>query len=336
MISQNLYPLYDQRLDHDACGVAVLAETRRGATRELVERALRTLHNLTHRGAVNADGRTADGAGILLQLPTDLFAAWLAEHNRPAVPDTFAVANCFLPHDDPRADAVLEEAARDAGLIIIGWREPPVNPDALGELARATCPRLRQLFVARPEEWDAETFEMACYRARKAAEKRWRAAGCDAYITSFSSRTIVYKGMILPKDLPAFYLDLSNPLCRSAVAVVHTRFSTNTQPAWARAQPMRLLCHNGEINTLQGNVNWMKAREVDIPAEETPVIDEAGSDSAMLDNVAELLVRHGRDIREALLMMLSDAWENRPHMPEPVRAFYAAHAAIMEPWDGPA
>nr|WP_290666211.1 glutamate synthase large subunit [Ardenticatena sp.] len=336
MTSRNFYPLYDRRFDHDACGVAVLAETRRGATRELVERALRTLENLTHRGAVNADGRTADGAGILMQLPADLFAAWLADHNVPAAPGTFAVANCFLPHDDTRADAWLEEAARAAGLAVVGWRETPVNLEALGDLARATCPRLRQLIVARPEGWSAEAFEQACYRARKVAEGRWREAGVEAYVASFSSRTIVYKGMVLPEDLPAFYLDLSNPLCRSAVAVVHTRFSTNTQPAWARAQPMRLLCHNGEINTLQGNINWMKAREVDIPAEETPVIDESGSDSAMLDNVAELLVRHGRDIREALLMMLSDAWENHPHMPESVRAFYAVHAALMEPWDGPA
>ncbi len=331
--------LYDPRFEHDACGIAVLAQTKGGRSHEIVERALRALVNMTHRGAIAADGVTGDGAGILMQLPLEVLAPFVRDHGHEPELGAVAVAQCFLPPQAvEQAKAVIESAVREKGLVVLGWREVPINEDVLGEEARKSRPAIWQLVVARPAGMGPQAFEQACYRARKAAEHALhRTPGVtETYIASFSSRTIVYKGMVQPAHLGAFYQDLQDPACRSAVAVVHTRFSTNTFPSWARAQPFRMLCHNGEINTLQGNINWMRAREVDLPPELCPVIDERGSDSAMVDNVVEMLVHGGRDIRHVLLMLFSDAWENHPDLDEEIRAFYAYHEALIEPWDGPA
>lgn len=330
--------LYDPRFEHDACGTAVLAHTSAGASHELVARALVTLKNMTHRGAKTADLKTGDGAGILMHLPTSLFTPFLKAHGQSAERGEFAVAQCFLPRDGTEeARFIIENAVVGQGLPVVGWREVPVNLDALGENARESRPVIVQLVVLRPPSLPPRTFERECYYARRAAEQALRDVELDgSYIASFSTRTIVYKGMLQPADLPAFYADLRDPACQSAVAVVHTRFSTNTFPSWARAQPFRYMCHNGEINTLQGNVNWMRAREAELPQELRPVIDERGSDSAMVDNVLELLIHNGRDIRQVLMMLFTEAWENVADVPDDLRAFYAYHAALVEPWDGPA
>ncbi|MDQ7028744.1 MAG: glutamate synthase large subunit [Ardenticatenia bacterium] len=330
--------LYDSRFEHDACGIAILAQTTGTASHELVERALRALVNMTHRGAVAADGITGDGAGMLLQLPLDVLVPFLRAHGHEATPGTVAVAQCFLPPTAVKeAQAIIRAAAERQGLVALGWREVPIDESVLGEAARRSRPAIWQLIVVRPSGMGTRAFERACYRARKAAERALQKAALeDAYIASFSSRTVVYKGMVQPAHLDRFYLDLQDPACRSAVAVVHTRFSTNTFPSWARAQPFRMVCHNGEINTLQGNVNWMRAREVDLPPELCPVIDERGSDSAMVDNTVEMLVHAGRDIRHVLLMLFSDAWDHHPDLSDEVKAFYAYHEALIEPWDGPA
>lgn len=331
--------LYDARFEHDACGVGGVAALRGAASRAVVTQALTVLENLHHRGATLGDDTTGDGAGILLQIPHAIFADWLHRRraDRYAQPGDYAVAVCFLPYTtSAESGSVIEQAVRAAGLPTIGWREIPTDQAILGYEARATMPALAQLIVGRPAALDAAEFERACYRARKAAESALVEAELRGYLASFSSRTIVYKGMLTGRQLGRFFLDLHDHRCASQVAVTHTRFSTNTFPSWERAQPFRLLCHNGEINTLQGNVNWIKAREAGLPPALWPVIDEQGSDSAMLDNLLDLLVYGGRDLRHAVAMLVPEAWEGNPLLPAAVRAFYEYHAALIEPWDGPA
>ncbi|HEX2275035.1 MAG TPA: glutamate synthase large subunit [Acidimicrobiales bacterium] len=334
--------LYDPTFEHDGCGVASVAHLSGEPSHETVRRALVALVNMSHRGAEGADARTGDGAGILLQLPDELFRA-AVEGLPPA--GRYGVATCFLPRDRARREAVehaLTDAVEAEGQSVVAWRDVPVAARHLGEAARRRAPVIRQLFVGAAEGLDQDAFERKLYVVRRTAEKR---GGADVVVPSFSSRTVVYKGMLVAHQLAGFYPDLTDPRCRSALALVHSRFSTNTMPSWELAHPYRRLAHNGEVNTLLGNVNWMRARQAwlaselfgDDLAKVLPVpADPDGSDSAILDNVLELLTLAGRSLPHAVMMMIPEAYEGRHDLPEELRHFFAFHSFLMEPWDGPA
>ncbi len=344
--------LYDPRFEHDACGVGFVARVTGRDSHDILELALTALSRLEHRGAVADDARTGDGAGVLTQLPRRLLQRELAAAGITVAPTDIALAMLFLPSDPDQcaaACALVEQALASHQLPLLRWRDVPVNPAALGERARSAMPMIRQVIVARPSGLDDRAFERTIFLARKAMEHSFRHAALPAYVPSFSSRTVVYKGLLLGSHLADFYLDLRDPDFTTAIAVYHQRYSTNTFPTWDRAQPFRMLAHNGEINTLQGNVNWMRAREqaITLPADFLPtgappmsdllpVIDENGSDSAMLDNTLELLVMAGRDVRHATAMLVPEAWEKVPDIDPALRAFYQYHSCLIEPWDGPA
>jgi len=341
-------PLYDPAFEHDACGVGLVVEISGRPQRAIVERALAGLVNLTHRGGVGADERTGDGAGVLTQIPHPLFAPVLAQLGAPSAgPGDYGVAMVFLPQDDAaeaRARQVLEAAVAGQGLRVLGWREVPHDPSVLGRIAAATQPRIAQLLIGRPEGATTEAFERELMLARKAAERAAEAQGLDDfYVVSCSSRTIIYKGFCLAADLSRFYADLRDPNYVSAIALFHQRYSTNTLPTWAMAQPFRFIAHNGEINTIQGNRAWMQARTPSLqyadgvgPEALEPIVSLTGSDSASLDNVVELLYHGGRSLPHALMMLVPEPWEQLPDMPADRRAFYDFHAGLMEQWDGPA
>ncbi|MGI8578998.1 MAG: glutamate synthase large subunit, partial [Solirubrobacteraceae bacterium] len=337
--------LYDPAHEHDACGVAFVARLHGEAEHGVVDRALYALENLEHRGAAAADGVTGDGAGILLQIPDAFFQA-VTECDLPAQ-GRYAVASCFLPRadDERRAEleALLEETVRAEGQRVLGWRDVPVDEGHAGEIALAAAPVSRQLFVAAADDIaDTLAFERKLYVIRRLAEK---AAGADLAIVSFSSRTVVYKGMLTAPQLSGYYPDLQDERLATRLALVHSRFSTNTFPSWPLAHPYRMIAHNGEINTLRGNVNWMRARESRLASEVfgeedlrklMPVVNEGGSDSATFDNVLELLALSGRSLPHAVMMMVPEAYRERDDLPEEVRGFYDFHSCLMEPWDGPA
>ena len=347
-------PLYDPSFEHDACGTGFVVMRDGARSHRVLALALQALCNHAHRGAVAADGRSGDGAGVLTQLPHKLIGRDLAHMGvRAPEPGDVAVAMTFMPlrnlvHRE-RSQELFQQAAGEFGLQFLGWRETPVNLDALGEWALSLRPYIAQAFVARPPALAAgESFERALYLARKRATQLcWAEGITNFYIASFSAKTIVYKGLFMAPQLANFYLDVADPDFETALAVFHQRYSTNTFPTWERAQPFRMVCHNGEINTLPSNINWMRAREADLVRSAkpyfgdavgylTPVISERGSDSAMLDNALDLLVQSGRDIRHALLMLAPRAWEHDPELSADVRAFYHYHACLQEPWDGPA
>ncbi|MGW1181866.1 glutamate synthase large subunit [Streptomyces drozdowiczii] len=330
--------MYDPRNEHDACGVGFVATLTGVPGHEMVEQALTVLRNLEHRGATGSEPDSGDGAGILLQVPDTFLRAEVPF----ALPDAgaYAVGIAFLPADDS-ADAVreLEKIAGEEGLTVLGWREVPVSPDILGNGARATMPEFRQLFVSDGESTGI-ALDRKAFVLRKRAE---REAG--VYFPSLSARTIVYKGMLTTGQLEPFFPDLSDPRFATAVALVHSRFSTNTFPSWPLAHPYRFVAHNGEINTVKGNRNWMKARESqlasglfgDAPIDRIfPVCTPDASDSASFDEVLELLHLGGRSLPHSVLMMVPEAWENHDSMDPARRAFYQYHSAMMEPWDGPA
>ena len=344
---QATYPLYHDAYEHDSCGVGLVVDIQGAPSRRIVELALNGLVDLTHRGGVGADERTGDGAGILTQLPHQLFAPVLTEFGADATPGAYGVATVFLPNDDEEtasAKATIERAAADTGIPVIGWRVVPVDTTVLGRIAAETQPRIEQLFLSRPAEQDSAAFERALMFVRKAIERAMAESGLsEVYVASCSSRTIVYKGFCLPEDLAAFYLDLRQPEYTSAIGLFHQRYSTNTLPTWAMAQPFRFIAHNGEINTVQGNRNWMTARtpELGYPdgietSQLHPVVSLQGSDSASFDNVVELLYHGDRSLPQALMMMVPEPWEHLSGMPADLRAFYDVHAGIMEQWDGPA
>ena len=333
--------LYDPAYEHDACGVAFVARLGGGPSHETIERALVALANLEHRGAQGADADTGDGAGILLSVPDGLLRDELGRA-LPA-PGAYGVASCFLPRDDDRFTRLLEETVEAEGQRVVAWRDVPVEPAHLGALAARTAPRIRQLVIAAARELaaDQDAFERKLYVIRRVAEL---AAGPDLVIPSCSSRTLVYKGMLSAPQLGRFYPDLRDPRVASTFALVHSRYSTNTFPSWELAHPYRLIAHNGEINTLRGNVNWMRARESQLAsallgadlAKVLPVIRPGGSDSATFDNVLELLVLAGRSLPHALMMMIPEAHAGRDDLPDELRGFYAFHECLIEPWDGPA
>jgi glutamate synthase domain-containing protein 2/glutamate synthase domain-containing protein 1/glutamate synthase domain-containing protein 3 len=339
--------LYDPAFERDACGIGLVADLHGNASRHIVRQALTALVNLGHRGACGCEADTGDGAGILMQLPHG-FLREAARRDGVALPGpgAYGVGMVFLPRDAAaaRADAAAFDAiAAEEGLRVLGWRTVPTSAAGLGKTARSAEPAIRQVFLARPDRLDAAAFERKLYVVRRRAERALRGDG-GFYLASLSARTIVYKGMLLPRQLEAYFPDLADASVVSALALVHSRFSTNTFPSWSRAHPYRCIIHNGEINTLRGNINGMRAREAqfvsdafgdDLP-KVLPVIDDSGSDSAMFDNVLEFLVLAGRPLPQAALMMIPEPWENHESMSEAKRDFYAYHATLMEPWDGPA
>jgi glutamate synthase domain-containing protein 2/glutamate synthase domain-containing protein 1/glutamate synthase domain-containing protein 3 len=350
MHTQNKQPpqavgLYDPRYEHDACGVGMVARLDNEPTHEVIVKAIAALENLEHRGANGADPLTGDGAGILMQLPDELLRA-VVDFELPP-PGRYGVLMCFLPTDEAAragVEALLERTVAAEGQQLLGWREVPVEAEHAGEVASACRPEIRQLFVgAGPEQAeDQDAFERKLYVIRRICELSAEASGL--YITSSSSRTINYKGMLISFQLAAFFPDLRDERAKSALALVHSRFSTNTFPSWELAHPYRVICHNGEINTVRGNVNWMRARESELRSELfgedlekiLPVVSAGNSDSATFDNVIELLMLGGRSLPHAAMMMIPEAYRDRDDLPDDLKGFYAFHSCLMEPWDGPA
>ncbi|MFI9786610.1 glutamate synthase large subunit [Kitasatospora sp. NPDC051984] len=331
--------LYDPRNEHDACGVGFVATLTGVADHRIVEQALTVLRNLEHRGATGAEPDSGDGAGILTQIP-DAFLRANVDFELPAA-GSYAVGIAFLPQDDEATDAAVARIgaiAAEEGLTVLGWREVPTAPELLGSTARSVMPRFRQLFLSHGERAGIELDRVA-FVVRKRSE---REAG--VYFPSLSARTLVYKGMLTTGQLEPFFPDLSDRLYASAVGLVHSRFSTNTFPSWPLAHPYRFVAHNGEINTVKGNRNWMTARESQLATDLIPgdlgrifpVCTPEHSDSASFDEVLELLHLGGRSLPHAVLMMIPEAWENHATMDPARRAFYQYHSNLMEPWDGPA
>jgi glutamate synthase (NADPH/NADH) large chain len=349
--------LYDPRNEHDSCGVGFIANVKGLKSHDIVRQGLQILVNLDHRGAVGADPLLGDGAGILIQTPDALLRDWAqSEGLELPPPGEYAVAMCFLPRDDAArdmAEALFEKYIRVEKQRLIGWRDVPVNAEGLAKAALDEMPIFRQAIVARGKTTpDQDAFERKLLVIRKQtqnplagiAKKKNLPGLLDFYIPSFSSRTLVYKGMVLATQVEKFYGDLTNPLTHSAIALVHQRFSTNTFPSWKLAHPYRFIAHNGEINTVRGNVNWMYARrrtmESDLLGPDLdkmwPLIPHGQSDTACLDNALELLVAGGYSLVHAMMMLIPEAWSGNPLMDRNRRAFYEYHAALMEPWDGPA
>ena len=337
-----------RREEHDACGVGFVAQLGAPPSHRVVEYALECLQNLTHRGGVDADGSSGDGAGISLQLPSTFFANEALRLNSGFNLDwKIGVGVFFFPRDGverARAIFIAEEVVHRRGLAVAAWRRVPVDETALGPQARETQPAIWHMLIAQPADQERE-FEQLLFLVRKEIERRLaegRIQSC--YIPSFSSRNIVYKGLLAPSQLGVFYKDLSDPAFVTSAALFHQRYSTNTSPSWYLAQPFRLVAHNGEINTVLGNRNWMRAREAVLEHPTwgndvewlKPVIQPGGSDSASFDNVLELLTRSARSVHHALLMMIPEAWEGMLEIPADVKAFYHYHSCLMEPWDGPA
>ena len=339
--------LFDAAVEHDACGVAFVARITGGPAHSVVEQGIQALVNLGHRGASGAEPDSGDGAGILLQIP-DEFLRETSGLKLPS-PGSYGVGMAMLPQDpDQRAECeeITLRACRAEGLRLLGWRDVPVNGEALGRSARTAQPALRQLFVA-AIGLEGSALEGRLLVLRRVIERDALAAGIGRdrfHWASLSSRTLVYKGMLTAAQLSGFYPDLLDERVTSMLAMVHARFSTNVLPRWDLAQPFRMSAHNGEINTLRGNVNWMRARQSkfrsphfgDDIAKLMPVLDESGSDSSQFDNALELLAKSGRSIEHAVMMMIPEAWHHNPLMDDERRAFYEFHSALLEPWDGPA
>ncbi len=341
--------LYDPAEEHDACGVGFVAALDGEPRRAVVEAAINALKSVWHRGAVDADGKTGDGAGIHVEIPQDFFREHVRHAGHEPAPGRLAVGTVFLPRTDldgqERCRAIVEAEILNAGYSIYGWRQVPVNTDIIGEKANATRPEIEQIMIANARGAEVERFELDLYVIRRRIEKRVIADQIrDFYICSLSCRSIIYKGMFLAEQLTAFYPDLLDERFRSRFAIYHQRYSTNTFPTWPLAQPFRILAHNGEINTLRGNVNWMKSHETRLAGEIfgdaiedlKPVIQVGGSDSAALDAVFELLVRGGRMLAMVKTLMVPEAASEARVMPDAHRALYSYCNSVMEPWDGPA
>jgi glutamate synthase domain-containing protein 1 len=315
--------LYAGDYEHDACGVCFVARLDAVPQHETMQRALTALENLEHRGAAGADPNTGDGAGILMQLPDPFFRGVVGEALPPS--GRYGVAMCFLPQDAKRRgelESRLQAIAEEEGQTVVCWRDVPVDPAHVGITAGAAAPFIRQLIVAAGEAvaGDQDAFERKLYVIRRRFELE---QGADAIVPSFSSRTIVYKGMLTAPQLRGYYPDLSDERTETALALVHSRFSTNTFPSWQLAHPYRMIAHNGEINTLRGNINWMRARESQLRSDlfgddlrkVLPVVQEGGSDSATFDNVLELLILGGRSLPHAMMMMVPEATKGRSSRP---------------------
>jgi glutamate synthase (NADPH) large chain len=332
--------LYDPANEHDACGVAFVADMYGRRSHAIVRDALTALHNLDHRGAQGAEVNTGDGAGMLIQVP-DGFLRAVVDAELPK-PGSYAVGIAFLPSDDAEAAAAvagIERLAEEEDLRVITWRDVPTNPAPLGSTALSVMPCFRQVFIAGTRGEVGLGLERRAFCLRKRVERE-----IGVYFASLSCRTLVYKGMLTTDQLPEFFPDLHDERVDAAIALVHSRFSTNTFPSWPLAHPYRYIAHNGEINTVKGNRNWMRAREALLASDVIPgdlkrlfpIVTPEASDSASFDEVLELLHLGGRTLPHSVLMMIPEAWENHAEMDEARRAFYQFHSCLMEPWDGPA
>ncbi len=341
--------LYDPSNERDACGVGFVCHIKNRKSHAIVRQGLEILERLAHRGAVGADPKAGDGAGILVQIPDAFFRA-VVDFDLPPL-GTYGVGMVFLPKDELARQTMQDTVKRrleEGGQRVLGWRDVPVDNSDLGVSVLPSEPMVRQVFVARGDNCpDQESFERRLFVVRKRMDNEIRSAGYDKtayYVVSLSSRTVNYKGMLLADQVGKYYLDLSDKRFESALALVHQRFSTNTFPTWDLAQPFRMICHNGEINTLRGNVNWMAARRHTMRSEILgddldsiwPLIPEGQSDSACFDNALELLVMGGYSLAHAMMLLIPEAWSGNKLMDPKRRAFYEYHAALMEPWDGPA
>ncbi|MGZ3612052.1 MAG: glutamate synthase central domain-containing protein, partial [Ktedonobacteraceae bacterium] len=351
------YPLYDAHWEHDACGTGFVAQISGETSHQLVQTALEALTRLTHRGAQDADAETSDGAGLLTQIPRVIFCAEIQTRGFTIHdPEDIAVGMFFLPSQDRlpaenlQSRFIIEQTLSEVGLIwqyglTTFWRDPSIDYAVLGTRARETAPSVAQVLLMRPAHLSIKQYERKLYLARRLIEKRLQEAAIkDCYIVSLSRTTVVYKGLLAPNELAHFYLDLADPRYASAFAIFHQRYSTNTFPSWSLAQPFRLSAHNGEINTIQGNRNWMQAREASMVSQQwgddfhdlLPIIQSGGSDSAQLDNMLELLTLAERDLLHSMQMLIPPAWEHNPELTSFQRAWCEYHAGMMEPWDGPA
>ncbi|UCE32152.1 MAG: glutamate synthase subunit alpha, partial [Burkholderiales bacterium] len=346
--------MYDPANEHDACGVGFVAHIKGRRSHDIIEQGLLILRNLDHRGAVGADPLMGDGAGILVQIPDAFYRAEMAAAGIELPPEgEYGVGMVFLPKEHASrlaCEQELERAVRAEGQIVLGWRDVPVDRELpMSPAVRAKEPVIRQIFIGRgPDVMVTDALERKLYVIRKQAAnaiQRLRLKhGQEYYVPSMSARTVVYKGLLLADQVGGYYTDLQNPPVVSALALVHQRFSTNTFPEWPLAHPYRMIAHNGEINTVKGNYNWMRAREGvmksavlgDDLAKLFPVHFPGQSDTATFDNAIELLTMAGYPLAHAVMMMIPEAWEHHALMDENRRAFYEYHAAMMEPWDGPA
>src|SRR5574337_876731 len=345
--------LYDPAKEHDSCGVGFVADMRNRRSRDILEKGLQILVNLGHRGAVGADALLGDGCGVLTQIPHGFFAPECKKlgFELPA-PGHYAIGQLFMPRDEAARQmvrAIVEGVVAAEGQTVLGWRDPPVDNSELGERVKAVEPTIQQVFIGRAANIATEDdFERRLYIIRKVVSNRvyeiGRADFAEYYAVSVSARTIVYKGMVLERQLPRYYRDLLDPRYETALALVHQRFATNTFPSWRLAHPYRMVAHNGEINTLRGNVNWMAARQASVDSEMFgndisklwPISYEGQSDTACFDNALEFLVQGGYSLSHAMMMLIPEAWAGNRLMDEERRHFYEYHAARMEPWDGPA
>ena len=347
--------LYDPRNEHDSCGIGFVVNIKGRKSHQIVSQSLTILRNMSHRGGAGYERNSGDGAGILTQIPHRFFAEVCPESGiELGESGSYGVGMVFLPRDPATRASVMgriESSVAEEGLSCLGWRDVPVDISSLGSISRSVMPHISQVFVGKGRSasaLDDMAFERKLYLVRKLCEKstegRSESSADYFYFASFSCKTLVHKGMFTPEQVEPFYLDLSHPAFETALSVVHSRFSTNTFPSWERAHPYRYLIHNGEINTLRGNINWMHAREslikTDLFGPEVsrilPIINPNGSDSAMFDNCLEFLYLTGRPLPHAMMMMIPEPWSGHESMSDEKKAFYEYHATLIEPWDGPA
>ena len=344
--------LYSPANEHDACGIGFVVNIKGHRSHDIITKGVQILVNLTHRGACGCDPETGDGAGLLIQIPHSFYARECQKQGF-TLPNQgeYGMGLVFLPVEHTarlQAEGIVERITREEGLEVLGWRDTPIDADAIGRVARASQPYIEQIFIRRAPGMSEDALERKLYVIRKRAEHE--IAGSEIrdkdffYIPSLSCRTVVYKGLLLAPQIQKFYKDLSDTECKSSLAMVHQRFSTNTFPSWKLAHPFRFICHNGEINTVKGNANWMRAREAVLASEVwgddlkkiMPIVEQGASDSATLDNVVELLTLSGRSLPHAMAMLIPEAWDADSTMHPDKKAFYEFHASLMEPWDGPA
>src|SRR5580693_4410447 len=345
--------LYDPWYEHDSCGVGFVVNIKGKKSHKIIRDALTILVNLNHRGACGCEANTGDGAGILMQMPHGFFKE-VSRKDKIKLPPLgeYGVAMVFLPRDPNErrtCETLFENIVVEEGQKFLGWRIVPTDDSTLGATARDSEPFIQQAFIRRNAKLtDDMAFERKLYVIRKRAERAIRYSGVKGghwfYISRLSARTLIYKGMLLTEQMDQYYPDLNHLAMESALALVHSRFSTNTFPSWDRAHPYRYIAHNGEINTLRGNVNWMRARQAmfqsDLFGDDLkkllPIINTDGSDSGMFDNCLEMLVLAGRSLPHAIMMMIPEPWTNHTTMSDEKKAFYEYHSCLMEPWDGPA